>query len=48
MWCGRQAQVSVSQRHMPEKKKLKKQLKKTGHGTAGISESGPGLQLPYA
>ena len=43
MWCGKTAQGSVSQRYLPEKK-----IKKTsGHGTAGISESGS-EQLPYA
>ena len=36
--------LSVSQRHLLEKKKIKrtKQKKTSGHGTAGISESGSG------
>ena len=47
MWCGKTAQGSISQRHLPGKK-LKKPNKKTSeHGTAGISESGFG-QLPHA
>ena len=41
MWCGRQAQVSASQRHTPEKKTTKKQqIKKNGHDAIGISEIG--------
>ena len=37
--CGRLVQVSVSQRHKPEKNEITKQ-KTRGHGTARISESG--------
>ena len=41
-------QVSVSQRHIPEKK-IKNQTKKTsGHDPTGVSESGSGYQLHYA
>ena len=44
--CGvEDAQVFVSQRHIPMKKKIKKT---SGHGTTGISESGSAKQLPYA
>ena len=42
------AQVFVLQRHIPEKQKLKTKYKRSGHGTASISESGSGSQLLYA
>ena len=40
------AQVSVSLWHIPEKKITKSQIKKSGHGTAGISKVGLGNNCP--
>ena len=48
VWCGKTAQGSVSQWHLPEKKIKKTNNRTNGHGTAGISESGSGQLLPYA
>ena len=42
MWCGKTTQGFVSQRHLPEKKIEKPNKKTSGHGIAGISESGSG------
>ena len=45
MWCGRQAQMSVA--YIREKIITPNKKKKRTWYT-GISESGSGLQLPYA